>query len=66
MNNLYITSDKIGEFMTRCYANGHKVSLDPARQEICVITENDKYAWVKILGNQSFEDLCKIFNFQEA
>lgn len=64
MNNLYITSDKIGEFVTRLYANGYKVSIDPARQEICVITENDKYAWVKIFGKQSLEDLCKAFNLQ--
>lgn len=61
MNKLYITSDKVGEFVTRLYANGYKVSVDPASQEICVTTENG-YEWVKIFGKQSFEDLCNAFN----
>ena len=61
MNNLYITSDKIGEFVARLYAKGYKANVDPERQEICVTTK-DGYEWVKVFGKQSFEDLCNAFN----
>ena len=66
MSNYYITSDKIGEFVATMYAKGIKVEADPVNKELCVTKPTCGYEWIKILEDKSFEELCDMFNTEEA
>lgn len=66
MEKVYITTDKIGEFIQRMYEKGIKAEADPKNQQVCVCKPNGGYEWVKILTNNSFEEVCNMFDEQEA
>ena len=62
MKNLYITSDKVGEFIQRMYEMGIKAEANPSRDEVCITMPQGGYEWVKILSKNSFEEVCEQFN----
>ena len=60
--NVYITSDKIGEFISIMYEKGIKVEADPMGEQLCVTKPNGGYEWIKIYRKSSFDELCKMFD----
>ena len=62
MKNLYITSDKVGEFIQRLYGKGIKAEANPEREEVCITLPQGGYEWIKIYRKGSFEELCNMFN----
>lgn len=61
MDKMYITSDKVGEFVQRMYEKGIKAEVQPETMEICVTIGNGRYEWIKIFAKSSFEELCGKF-----
>ena len=66
MNNYYITSDKVGEFISVMYDKGIKVEADPKKEELCITKPNGGYEWIKIYRKGSFDELCKMFDTENA
>lgn len=66
MEKYYITSDKVGEFIQRMFDKGMRVSVDPSVNQITVTKPDGGYEWIKVFHKGSFEELCKIFDEQEA
>lgn len=62
MTNLYITSDKVGEFIQAMYEKGIKVEADPKKEELCVTMPQCGYEWIKVYRKGSFEELCNMFD----
>lgn len=60
--NVYITSDKIGEFISIMYEKGIKVEADPKNEQLCITKPTGGYEWIKIYRKSSFDDLCKMFD----
>ena len=57
MNRLFITSDKVGAFVSVMYAKGIQVSVKPQNGEIVVHKADGGYEWVKVLDDLSFADV---------
>ena len=55
----YITSDKIGEFVSAMYEKGIRVDADPSREELAVQLPSKEYRWVKVFHKTSFEEMCE-------
>lgn len=61
MKKYYITSDKVGEFVARMYANGVRVDAEPDSSQLVVHLPNGGFEWIHIFGKSSFEELCSAF-----
>lgn len=66
MEKYYITSDKVGEFIQRMFDKGVHASVDPSMNQITVTKPSGGYEWIKVFRKGSFEELCKVFDEQEA
>lgn len=66
MEKFYITSDKVGDFIQRMYEKGIKVEADPKNNQLCVTKSKGGYEWVKVFHKDTYENLCKAFDKQEA
>ena len=66
MEKYYITSDKVGEFIQRMFDKGMRVSVDPSINQITITKSSGVYEWIKVFRKGSFEELCNMFDEQEA
>jgi hypothetical protein len=48
------------------YEKGIKVEADPKNNQLCVTKSKGGYEWVKVFHKDTYENLCKAFDEQEA
>ena len=48
------------------YDKGIKVEADPKKEELCITKPNGGYEWIKIYRKGSFDELCKMFDTENA
>ena len=53
----YITSDKIGEFVSAMYKKGIRVDVNPLNSELSFQLPTKEYRWIKILSESSYDEV---------
>lgn len=58
MYKYYVTEDRIADFVSRMWAEGIKVSVDPKSSDIVVHKNDGGFEYVRVFKKNSFNELC--------
>jgi hypothetical protein len=58
MYKYYVTEDRIADFVSRMWAEGIKVSVDPKSSDIVVHKKDGGFEYVCVIKKNSFNELC--------